>query len=267
VTCGGATPLCAHDPVTLNNSCVPAQLPCVQLVGGVRADATGNTQCVTCTENTSGLCSPTEAVVVARDMERGRVWANAPTADSCYQCLTVRTCLDSDAGHSGVPTTSGIECQDLPAGFIKGSTTYTSAQACLDVLNCTLGTAQLGTPGALGTLNPAPAPGCVAPPFAGGDGVINCFCGPAEPDLADCEAADRVGAGTTGLGPGVDSPNGACASVIAQATGEPPTATNGKILLDYANNNNTGAGLARFILDCGGADATLPGFACPPCFN
>ncbi len=146
ITCSGATPVCVHSGSTNMCAAAPPGGPCTQVVGGVLQDSTGNTNCVKCDKSsTAGLCSGTEAVIVTRDTEKGFVSANVPTSASCYECLAARTCIDST-------TTHGAECEDL-SGSVGGSapSTYTLAQACLDTLNCVLGTPQAGTAGKGGT--------------------------------------------------------------------------------------------------------------------
>jgi hypothetical protein len=82
--------------------------PCVQLVGGVPADNTGNTACIQCDQNTGGLCTATEAVIVTRDRIKGLTSAGKPTSGSCYECAVTNGIIDST-----IQAFSGNECGDL----------------------------------------------------------------------------------------------------------------------------------------------------------
>lgn len=85
----------------------------------------GQTGCVPCSGNASGLCSATEALLVQHDIAAG----HAATTD-CYSCLLNAGCIDdtqfSDTGH---------ECDDLSGTFGSAS----SSSECLSTVSCVLG--------------------------------------------------------------------------------------------------------------------------------
>jgi hypothetical protein len=131
----------------------------------------GQTGCVPCDGNTTGVCTPTEAAFVAYDIKKGNVTApGAEPMDACYECLLGAGCLDDN-----IYLDTGNECGDSLA-------TGTSAQ-CLATLQCILdnscaatrvnacycGTA---TPSGTCTGNPAPGPinGACAAKIAAGEG-------------------------------------------------------------------------------------------------
>ncbi len=216
----------------------------------------GQTNCIPCDKNASNLCTGTDAVIVQRDIEKGLTSGGKPSADSCYECLALRTCINST-------TTHGTECEDL-SGNVAGSTTYTKTQACLDTLNCILGNPQAGTAGTSGTAGSLAATTCSNNPPPAGDGTANCFCGTAEPDFNDCSTADKIAAGTTGQGLGIDSPNGVCAAVIVKALGATNNTSNAIFTNDLGDSTN-GVGQAFLITNCGGA--TSEPVACAQCFE
>jgi hypothetical protein len=252
----------------------------------------GQTGCVQCDANADGgLCTPTEAIILTRDIEKGLYKGNlpgqpmAPTADggpdggfgggspgSCYECMAVSDCIDSTAlGYLA----SGLECGDL--------TPMSSIQPCLDTLNCILGSPQTGTAGATGEPSASATPaslsmscsntsGAVSSATDAGpnasapnDGAFNCFCGLAEPDVNDCGKAATVASLTTSGGPGVASPNGLCIPQILAGLGDLPGSPNSTIIKDLANVN-LGAGLAFSIAICAGSNQTA-GQACPQCYQ
>ncbi|HTB77095.1 MAG TPA: hypothetical protein VK762_27810 [Polyangiaceae bacterium] len=249
--CPAATPNCSAG------SCVAVVVapggPCTQLVGGVPADNAGNTKCVQCDQNTTKLCSGTEAVIVTRDQEKGLINAagTAPTAASCYECGVNAGILDSD-----IQGFSGNECEDL---------TGSALQLCLNALNCYVGSPQSGTPGTGGTNS-----GATASALAGDcsseqpAGVFNCFCGTNEPDVTDCKTGGTVAA-MAGGGVGAASPNGLCISQILAGTGTTSSTINATIIGDMSNTN-LGAGLAAQFLQNAGSNLTS-GQACPVCFK
>jgi hypothetical protein len=117
-------------PATNNGSgcCVSLQ-PCTTV---------GQTNCVQCqgndtAPNANETCTPTEALVVAHDILKGKVTAPGPdgtgskaAATSCYSCLFNGGCLD-DTHFSD----TGKECEDALAGG-------TAAQ-CQAVMTCVFG--------------------------------------------------------------------------------------------------------------------------------
>jgi hypothetical protein len=217
----------------------------------------GQTNCIACDQNASNLCTGTDAVIVQRDIEKGLTTGGKPSAGSCYECLAAQAfCIDSIGSQNN-------DCEDL-SGFVANSTTYTLTQACLDTLNCLLGSPQAGTAGKSGTAGSLAATTCSNDPPPPGDGTANCFCGTAEPDFNNCSLADKLSAGTTGQGLGIDSPNGVCASVIVKALGATNNTSNLTLTNDLGDKTNA-VGKAFLILNCGGA--TSEPVACPQCFE
>ncbi len=114
-TCPAGSTNTLKDPAG-NFCCAPIQ-PCT---------AAGQTGCVQCQGNSNGVCSATEALLVAQDVKKGLATAAGPDpASSCYSCLLNGGCLDDttfmDTGH---------ECGDLPAA---------QQSACSGVISCILG--------------------------------------------------------------------------------------------------------------------------------
>jgi hypothetical protein len=249
--CTGATPNCSAG-VCVAAPPPPAGGPCTQLVGGVLKDATGNTACIKCDQNTNGVCSQTQAIIVTRDQEKGLINAagNAPSAASCYECATVNGVLNSD-----IQGFAGEECDDM---------TGPALQLCLNALNCFVGSPQSGTAGANGTNSGASAASLTADcSNEQPAGLFNCFCGSNEPDVTDCKNGGTVAA-MAGGGVGVASPNGACINQILAGTNTTSTTINATIIGDL-NNANLGAGEAATIVQNFGSNVTTP--ACPVCFK
>jgi hypothetical protein len=109
----------------------PSLVPCT---------TAGQTNCVSCdgwatmVGANGGICTPTEAILVQHDIDRGYVTAPGPELQSgnpvpCYECLFGAGCLDDS-----IYGDTGYECSDVPAGG-----TTTSAQ-CLTTLGCLMST-------------------------------------------------------------------------------------------------------------------------------
>jgi hypothetical protein len=213
----------------------------------------GQTNCVECDQNTDHLCTPTEAILLTRDIEKGLYSGNLPaptvsmTGGSCYECLAVNDCVDSTA--MGF---TGLECGDLAAAA--------AVQPCLDALNCVLGSPQAGTAGATGTPDPAATSASLAADCTNaGDGVFNCFCGSNDTNTTACGAAPTVAAAQP------TSPNGACQLQVFAGTGATSSTANSTIITDLSNVN-LGAGLAFSIPICAGSNQSV-GQACPQCYQ
>jgi hypothetical protein len=213
----------------------------------------GQTNCVECDQNTDHLCTPTEAILLTRDIEKGLYSGNLPaptvsmTGGSCYECLAVNDCVDSTA--MGF---TGLECGDLVAA--------SAVQPCLDTLNCVLGSPQAGTAGATGTPNPAVTSVSLAADCTNaGDGVFNCFCGSNDMNTTVCGAAPTVAVAQA------TSPNGACQTQVFAGTGTTSSTANSTIIGDLSNVN-LGAGLAFSIPICAGSNQNA-GQACPQCYQ
>jgi hypothetical protein len=126
--------------------------------GGLKPCTTaGQTGCVTCNGNASGLCSPTEAALVQHDIAAGLATAPGPDpGDSCYGCLFNGSCIDDtvngDVSH---------ECEDTIQTF--GSAALCEATiACLFSTSCAktaVITCYCGTAGPTTACQGAPAPG------------------------------------------------------------------------------------------------------------
>jgi hypothetical protein len=226
--------------------------PCVQLVGGVPADNAGSTNCIQCDQNTGGLCTATEAVIVTRDQIKGLTSDGKPTSGSCYECAVNHGIIDST-----IQAFSGNECGDM-----KGA----AVQQCLDALNCYIGSPQSGTAGATGTRSLAATAASLAADCSNEkpSGVFNCFCGTNEPDVTDCKAAGPVAANATG-GLGAASPNGVCINQILAATGETTSTLNATIIGDMSKVLS-GAGQAAQIIQNAGSNLNS-GASCPVCFK
>jgi hypothetical protein len=140
--------------------------------------AAGQSCCVPCPGSASGVCTPTEAMIVAHDVAKGQ--ATMGVDNGCYACLYNGGCLDDvtfgDNGH---------ECEDLPnAAFDAGAQAGKSEDSlCLQTLSCLLSTScasaavsgcYCGTAGVATSCqgNPAPGPinGACAQPIADGLG-------------------------------------------------------------------------------------------------
>jgi hypothetical protein len=110
----------------------------------------GQTNCITCPNRSSGVCSQTEAAFVQLDIASGSVSAAGPDytgspslTGNCLSCLVAGSCLD-DPLH-GV---RNRECDDMgTAGFRGSSATFTNGSgatvstvsACLGALDCMTG--------------------------------------------------------------------------------------------------------------------------------
>jgi hypothetical protein len=206
------------------------------------------TNCVHCDQNTNGLCTPTEAIIVSRDIEKGLVTGTTLSADSCYECAGNAQCINSQTNGFTL-----LECGDL---------TGAAVQECLDTLNCILGSPQSGTAGANGTINPAATPATLAADCSAVDpmsGVYNCFCGTNDSTTTLCAAAPTVSAAAS------NSPNGICLTQILTGTGATSSTANATIISDLSNTA-LGAGQAFAFPLCAGSNLTA-GQACEQCYK
>jgi hypothetical protein len=151
--------------------------------GLVPCTSAGQTNCVQCQGNTTGVCSPTEAILVQVDItQKVATAAGADSDTGCYGCLLNVGCIDDDQFSD-----TGKECTDtavLPANFKNGAgTTVNSLNTCLDALTCIVG----------GTFESQTFPGGCG---ATNGGVTNCFCGPGGGGPGACPSA---GAATNGV--------------------------------------------------------------------
>jgi HYDIN/CFA65/VesB-like, Ig-like domain len=185
---------------------------------------------VQCSGSNGSLCTPTEALIVARDISKGNLANGQLTNASCYACLIAATCIDDNVGDTG------NECGDL-AGTVGSGARAAEAKtdACLNTLSC--------------ILPPTTAASCALEPS---DGISNCYCGSAFPTIAECN-------GATG-----STVNGVCVGVEIDGFGETATTAPSTILGKIAAKAS-GSGMANAILKCAGTNTTTP--ACPQCFH
>jgi hypothetical protein len=88
---------------------------------------------VQCTQSLNGVCSPTEAIIVAADISAGAISGSALTAGSCYACMVGLGGLDDTTGDTNQ------ECGDLAAadaGVPNGIDGEPAAQTCVDTFSC-----------------------------------------------------------------------------------------------------------------------------------
>jgi hypothetical protein len=230
VTCG-AMQTC--DAVGSTHMCVTHVAQPTACTTGPCA-ATGPNS-VLCDQNTSTVCTGTEAFIVNRDIAKGNVSGNLPSAGSCYECLTAHGCINDDTNGD-----TGHECEDL-SGPVGGSSVKTKPQACLDTMGCIYGAAA--------NMVPASTTTCVQQP---GKGVQQCFCGNAFPDDATCSM------GT------VAQANGTCEAIELDGLGF-NTSTPNSTILGAFTTTTLGSGQANHVMQCAGSNSAVP--SCPQCFN
>jgi hypothetical protein len=206
----------------------------------------GQTGCVQCDMGTAGdgVCTPTEALIVERDIAKGLVTGHVLNTltdpmPSCYECLAASACIDDNAGDNG------NECGDLTGTVGAGAkASETKTQACLDTLACVL-----GGPAQDGYTFPGGYASCAD---SSTSGISNCYCGPAFPTTVLCAAAS----GTTVTGP--------CAAVVLDGLGD-TTATAPSMVLASITVKTNASGMADNILKCAGTNTQTP--ACTMCFQ
>ncbi len=126
-TCGNVCPV--GDTCAAGACKAPAPTACT-----TAPCAASGPNSVKCTGSAGGVCSSTELPFINKDIAAGLLTAGGQaSAASCYHCLTVFNCVDN-------ASTSGEECSDVPSTFAPTGTSAgeTPANACLDVINCTL---------------------------------------------------------------------------------------------------------------------------------
>jgi hypothetical protein len=206
--------------------------------GVVPCTTASQTNCVPCDQNTSNLCTPTEALIVNRDISKGSVEDGGLTADSCYECLVQAGCLDDDTLGD-----SHHECGDL-TGTVGGGpqASETMTQACLTTLGCVFGS---------GCQNARAQNG-----DGGTDGIDNCYCGSNFITASTCN--NYAGSGA------VPAPNGGCAQDELDGLGLASTSPGSVVLLPFTTRNS-GSGMANAIFLCAGSNSGA--FKCPSCFE
>jgi hypothetical protein len=118
----------------------------------------GQTNCVQCNGWTTGLCTPTEAILVQHDIDKGFATTAGPDpAGSCYNCLLMSACIDDSTFGD-----SQLECEDSKitvgtAAECRATLACAIASGCAAsaVAPCYCGTASVAT-ACQG--NPAPGP-------------------------------------------------------------------------------------------------------------
>jgi hypothetical protein len=189
--------------------------------GLVPCTTAGQTGCVQCTLSTTApLCTPTEAKFVEFDIKKGLdTTAGAPAADSCYECLTSKGCLDDQLGDTGE------ECED---GMYTGPSPASGDVAqCQATLTCVLNT------------------GCNSSDYGA------CYCGAATPSgtcLTDTTSSPDPAVGSSAnLNPATIG--GACDVEISAGLGFP--ITDGTDILKNITSSELAAGQVGTIFSCG----------------
>ncbi|MGH7439676.1 MAG: hypothetical protein ACRENE_28640 [Polyangiaceae bacterium] len=195
------------------------------------------TACIKCDGNTNGLCTPTEALILARDIAQGNIDVDAGVPDpaaSCYYCLWNAGCIDDD-----VNLDSNKECGDLTGTVGAGAqSTETKTDACIAALTCTLSS---------GCANAKSQNGSSA-----SDGISNCFCGAAYLTTTLCQTA-------TSSAP----PNGSCYQSDLDGLGDTASTSISNVLGAFTTRTS-GAGMSNAIFQCAGSNTAS--FTCPTCF-
>jgi hypothetical protein len=183
------------------------------------ADVTAG-KCVQCNGNTSGVCSATEAAIVALDIAKGRITsagAPATTASaSCYACLWNNDCIDNDANGD-----TNKECEDFGSATVPtggAGAGQSSSTVCANVFAC---------------IFTGPGDGCV---YNTVDGPSFCYCGAAGGPAASCSASSN---------PAV---NGPCEHL--EALGYAFAEFDSKDILSNYNAVAMASGRANQILNC-----------------
>jgi hypothetical protein len=206
---------------------------------------------VQCPASANGVCTPTEAIIIAHDILKNGQLAGAPKTTSCYSCLVLNACLDSSGDAFPAGNGSGVAIPDSECGDPNGaglsppfdnpnvsSASAAATQACLDALTCVL-TSNGANPASECTLSQAPP------------SVSNCYCGAHTGSTCLSSPAAAIGV---------------CASIIDTDIGSTDPTT---VLSHFTDTTYSGGGVGLAVLNCGlTAPATPPAAAkCPTCFN
>jgi VWD domain-containing protein/Fn3 domain-containing protein/collagen triple helix repeat protein len=199
---------------------------------------------VQCTASANGVCTATEAKIIAHDVLKNKQTAGTPSDSSCYACLVLNGCLDSTgapwpAGNGSGTAITNSECGD-PNGvnvnppFDNTNDSAANPALCLDALDCVLTSNDTNTASEC-SLSQLPA------------SVADCYCG------SDTGSAC------------LSAQNGVCAARIAVDLGTTDSTT----ILEHFTDTTYSGGVGLAILNCGlVAPATPPAAAtCPTCFN
>ncbi len=187
--------------------------------GLVPCTVAGQTGCVECVGNNSKECTPTEALIVQHDIDKGT--AHAPGADpagSCYDCLYQNGCIDDSQGDVE------HECHD-------SSVTHGTEAQCLDVVSCIFGSDDLATDSL--------ATGTVEQGYSAGNcsslATYVCYCGTASL--------------TGNCGGSSSAANGNCSDVIAAGSGF-PVSDGTDNLGHFAPDTTYASGMGTQIFKC-----------------
>ncbi len=187
---------------------------------------------VQCPNNTAGngVCTPTEALIVARDIAQGNLTATGQlklasgsgasfVQGSCYSCLNFKDCLDGNGGDTG------NECGDSPD--VSGGATGSGVGQCIATLTCILSTDCQGAGGIAGTSATAAQ-----------ETVGLCYCGGNNP-------------GSTCLTAGTNT-NGLC--VTQEATGFGFAFSDNTDIVPNLTSQSFPSGEANEIFGCGASN-------------
>ncbi len=208
---------------------------------------------VQCAASPNGVCTPTEAIIVAHDILKNGQGAGINTNGSCYTCLVVNACLDGSGTGGPGPTGNGSgisvtnsECGDPNGAGVNppfdnpnvSGASAAATQQCLDALTCTL-TSSGANPASECSLSQLPP------------SVSNCYCGAHTGSTCLSSPAAAIGV---------------CASNIDTDIGSTDPTT---VLSHFTDTTHSGGGVGLAVLNCGlTAPATAPAAAkCPTCFN
>ncbi len=237
--CGVAAPVCQAGVCIAQPPTACTVAPC----------AASGPNSVRCQASTNGVCTPTEAVIVAHDILKNGQGPGVNTNGSCYTCLIANACLDgSGAGPAPAGNGSGLavtnsECGDpngvgLNPPFDNPNASTSNPANCLSALTCAL-TSNSANPASECSLSQLPA------------SVSNCYCGANTGSLCLSSPASAIGV---------------CASTIDTDIGSTDPTT---VLSHFTDPTFSPGGVGLAILNCGlTAPATPPAAAkCPTCFN
>lgn len=251
--CGGcgATFACPSGDSCVAGACsAPPPVPCTLFNGTAATGPHGELNCVQCTakSGSNGVCTGTEQLIVTRDIAKhlltgaGGTTGQLDPVNSCFACAATNACIDTAAHLTK-------NCEDLAGNVGTGAAgSKTNTQLCLDTLACIIGDAQQD---GYSWTNNATFVSCANDP-APGDGISNCYCGPAFPNVSACSGATAT------------TVNGTCDTVIFDGLGGISGTTTPTTILSENTAPTLAAGRADAILKCAGTNAATA--QCPQCF-
>jgi hypothetical protein len=209
----------------------PPLAPCT--TAAMAASPVAN-NCVLCSGNSSGICTPTEAQFVQRDIQLKLVTTAGNTdtdkMNDCYACLVNGSCLDDSHGDTG------NECEDNTGSAayapIVASASNTTTAQCEAVVECILASST-------GTTDSAEESSECAALSVG-----TCYCG---------TAANSTCASGSLASPAPGPINGVCATQIAAGLGLP--VGDGADIAPNFNATTTAGGRANQIFTCANSNA------------